>query len=516
MNNTKKHIRLMLVCFCILFVILCTYLVYVINVYGTRWFTNPYNTRISAQKDNVDAGEIRDRNGIVLAGIDAEGKRTYPQERSVRNATSHVVGDNYGQTFGAETFFAKYILGFDQSFFERVSEVFSGKAKAGSNVYLTIDANLSKFIYDMMDENYGAIVVMNYKTGEILASVSQPTFDPQYMAEYLSGERELASSGMVNRVTMGKYPPGSTFKIVTLLAALRYIDGVEDRLFTCDGPLVFDSATGRYLPDVHISEEEDKAAVAAPPDPTPGTETTPHPEGTSAAEKPKYSYVRDYQSDYHGEITLKEAFRKSCNHVFAQLAMEIGSKRMQQVAEELGFNEDFLFEDMVVYASSYEKANTDYDLAWSGVGQYTDLVTPLHMCMISAAIANDGMMMEPKLLGNVTSPQGTVTKTLATKVHSAKLSVYEQEVLQEYMFSVVESGTGTRVQIEGFDVGGKTGTAEISSDKNVKTHAWFTGFVKDDDHPIAITVILEKAGSGGSAAGPVAARILEKAIDLGY
>jgi len=514
MNNTKKHIRLMLVCFCILFGILCTYLVYVINIYGTRWFTNPYNTRISAQKENVEAGEIQDRNGIVLAASDASGKRIYPQERSVRRATSHVVGDNYGQTFGAETFFAKYILGFDQSFFERVSEVFSGKTKEGSDVSLTIDANLSEYVYDMMDENYGAIVVMNYKTGEILASVSQPTFDPKYMAEYLSGERELASSGMVNRVTMGKYPPGSTFKIVTLVAALRYIDGVEDRLFECDGPLVFDAATGKYLPDVHISEAEDKVLAAATPNPEISPEITPDP-GSPSAQTSKYSYVRDYQSDYHGEITLKEAFRKSCNHVFAQLAMEIGSKRMQQVAEELGFNEDFLFEDMVVYSSSYEKAKTDYDLAWSGVGQYTDLATPLHMCMISAAIANDGIMMEPKLLRNVISPQGTVTKTLSTKIHSAKLSVYELEVLQEYMLSVVESGTGTRVQIDGYEVGGKTGTAEISSDKNVKTHAWFTGFVKDDDHPLAIAVIMEKAGSGGSVAGPIAAKVLEKAIELG-
>ena len=94
MNNTKKYIRLMLICFAIMFAILCVYLVYVVNAYGTRWFTNPYNSRISAQKDNVDAGDIQDRNGTVLAGTDSDGNRTYSSDRSIRRATSHVVGDN--------------------------------------------------------------------------------------------------------------------------------------------------------------------------------------------------------------------------------------------------------------------------------------------------------------------------------------------------------------------------------------------------------------------------------------
>lgn len=527
--STKRHIRKMLILWCILFALLAVYLISAISAYGTRWFVNPYNSRIQAQKGSVYAGRILDRNGIVLAETDDDGDRVYASDRSVRRATSHIVGDNYGQTFGAETFYANYLLGFDQNVFERLAQAFSGEQRFGSSVALTIDAQLCDYVYDMMDDYQGAIVVMNYKTGEILASVSQPTFDPKDMGSYLEGDTEFADSAMVNRVTMGRYTPGSTFKIVTLIAALRYIPDIETRTFNCDGPLVFDLKTGGYLPDVKITAEEDLAAREAAANATPTPEATATPEVTKTPEGEttndvgatpgiveQYSVVRDYQSEYHGELTLFEAFEKSCNTTFARVAMEIGASRLKRVARELGVGEEFLFEDMVTYASFFEEADTDLDLAWSGVGQYKDLLTPLNLCMITSAIANDGVMMEPKLLRMVISTGNLATKTLSVKQYSAPLKAYEAQILQDYMIGVVAEGTGTKAQISGYDVGGKTGTAEISGDKSVKTHAWFTGFVLDDDHPLAITVVLEKAGSGGNVAAPVAGKILKKALKLGY
>ena len=152
--------------------------------------------------------------------------------------------------------FAKYLLGFDQDMADLFAETFGSATRTGSSVMLTIDGELCDYAYDLMDDYWGAVVLMNYKTGEVLCSVSQPTFDPNYMQEYIDGERELAASAMVNRVTMGKYTPGSTFKTVTLIAALRYIPGVTERTFDCDGALVFDRETGKYLPDVAVDDAE--------------------------------------------------------------------------------------------------------------------------------------------------------------------------------------------------------------------------------------------------------------------
>ena len=387
--------------------------------------------------------------------------------------------------------------------------------RVGSSVMLTIDAGLCDYAYDLMDDYWGAIVILNYKTGEVLCSVSQPTFDPNYMAQYISGEKELAASAMVNRVTMGKYTPGSTFKTVTLIAALRYLPGVTERTFDCDGALVFDKKTGKFLEDVAVDDSDFTKQDIASTDydrEKEGAEDT----GAEPDAVQKYSIVRDIQSQYHGEITLFEAYAKSCNTTFARLAMEVGADKMAKTAKDLGIGDEFLFDDMLLYASSYQKPDTQLNLAWSGVGQYKDLMTPMQMCMLTAAIANEGIMMQPRLLYKVVSRDNYVRSTQSSKVYKTILQASETAIIQEAMLSVVESGTGSQASISGYRVGGKTGSAEISSDKSVKTHAWFTGFVQDADHPLAICVILEQAGGGGSIAAPIAGKLLRRAIDLGY
>lgn len=487
--NTKRHMRRALALFTALFLLLAVYLVLAVNANRTRWFTSPYNPRIRTQRSAVMAGDILDRNGVVLATSDQDGARMYSRDRSLRLAVAHAVGDAYGQTFGAETFFAAHLLGFEQSFFQRIAGAFAGGARRGSNVSLTIDAPLCDFIAHQMEGRAGAVVVMNYKTGELLASVSSPAFDPNRMEEYLAQEASLEEGAMVNRVTAGQYTPGSTFKIITLIAALRYLPNVENRTFQCSGALVFDKETGNYLS---------------------------HVPGASLTEDENHLLLQDIDGEGHGEPTLREAFAVSCNTTFARLALEVGASRLVRTAKSLGVNANFLFSDMVAYGSKLEAGATDYEVAWSGVGQSTDIMTPLHLCMVVGAVANGGRMMEPKLLRQVATAQGSIEKTLNPQAYNAKLSAYEAGVLQEYMVAAVESGTGRRAAIGGYVIGGKTGTAEISSDKTVGTHAWFAGFVLDDDHPLAIVVILEKAGGGGSVAAPVAQNVLKKALDRGY
>ena len=160
------------------------------------------------------------------------------------------------------------------------------------------------------------------------------------------------------------------------------------------------------MPDVHISAEEDIASAE---------ENEPGMSG-------KYLVVRDYSDEYHGELDMKTAFAKSCNHVFAQLAMEVGVDRLKRVAKELGVGDDFLFDDIVTAASSLDKADTEVDLAWSGVGQYTDIMTPLHMCMIAAGVANDGVMVEPKLLKSITNSLGVSTFAFKTETYRKAMS----------------------------------------------------------------------------------------------
>lgn len=516
MKSLKKNARMILLVFLALFVVLAGYFVYALNTYGNRWLTNPYNVRLQNQKSAVIPGEILDRNRTVLAGVDEEGVREYPADRSVRKALSHVIGDNYGQTgSGAESFFANYLLGMDTNFFERMAQSFSGSKAKGSSVVLTVDAELSEYVSDVLGDYQGAAVVMNYKTGELLASVSHPMFDPKHMEAYLpesqggTGDAPEGDSSLVNRVTAGRYTPGSVFKIITAAAAIRYLPDIEERTFDCEGPLVFDYESGKYLPSVYISEEEDKQNKQK-------EQEKAAPEGEEKAAEEQYKWVRDYQSSYHGEISLKRAFAKSCNTTFARIGMELGAKRLAKMAEEFGVGTDFVFRDVVLYSSQFVKGEEEYEVAWSSVGQHKDLITPLHLCLISSAIANDGEMMEPKLLKGVINNRNYYSTYLKPKVYSEPLTEAEAQKMQELMVYAVERGTGESAMLDGLTVGGKTGTAEVSSDKSVEAHAWFTGFILDDDHPLAIAVVLEQGGSGGGKAAPAARKILKKAVELGY
>lgn len=498
MKAFRKNARAVFIVTLALFVLLCGYFVYALQTYGTRWQTNPYNVRVQNQKSSVIAGDIKDRNGVVLATTDAEGNRVYADSKTLRRALAHVTGDNYGLTgTGAESFFANYLLGMDAGLFEMIGNAFSGAKQHGSDVVLTVDAELTKYAYGLLSGYSGAIVLMNYKTGEILLMTSSPAFDPETVIEYLpdaDGNAKEDDGALVNRVTAGQYTPGSVFKIITAAAALRYIPNAMELTFECGGPLAFDKATGAFLEDVDTTPQEDK-------------ENRTNPDFV-----PEYLYVRDYQSSYHDSLTLKQAFAKSCNVSFSRLSMLLGAERISSMARAFGIGEDFTFSDVALYPSSYVKGANQYETAWSAVGQHKDIMTPLNLCMISAAIANDGVMMEPKLLKRVVNSANYITNSLKTTVYSTPLTKAEAELMRELMEAVVKSGTGTSAAISGYTVGGKTGTAQTGK---AEDDAWFTGFVYDDDHPYAIAVIIEQGGSGGGVAAPIAQKVLKKAIALG-
>lgn len=468
MKELRRNARLICLILLLLFAAMIAYFCYSVYFYGGRWFANPYNSRLSNQKQTVQAGSIYDSQGNVLAYSDSDGLRHYSSDRSVRLATSHVVGDNGSKVAsGAETFFAQYLLGFHSSAFDRVVSAVTGERARGDDVYLTISAELSAYIAEQFPDGYaGAVAVLNYKTGDTLALVSMPNFDPQNVAAALEDE---SAGALVNRATQGLYTPGSTFKIVTLASALENLPDAAGRVFNCTGTLPVD-----------------------------------------------YTTVTEAGGAAHGRQTLVQAFSNSCNNAFASLALELDYTLLGQTAERFGFNDNFLFRDMVVYNSSYptDEQSQD-DLAWSGVGQGRVLVTPLHLALIAGSVANEGVMMEPRLLSRVVSPSGTARSLSGARVYTRTMQPETAEVIKSYMISTVTSGTARRAAVSGVTVGGKTGSAEVSDDKSVETHALFVGFVEDEDYPYAICVVVEHGGSGGSVAAPLAGKILSRAIALG-
>ena len=463
--NVKKNMKLIIVIFVMIFVSMIVYLGYSVSVYGQRWFASPYNPRLENIKSNVTPGSILDAQGEKLAWTE-DGERRYVSDKNMRQALSHVVGDNYGMTQGAELLYAKYLFGFDSSFLDRLDEIFNQKERRGNDVQLTIDANLTESISDYMGSNQGAAVVLNYKTGEILASVSKPNFDPLDIKDYADDNE---STVLFNRATMGRYPPGSTFKIITTAAVLENPE-LELEEYTCTGETI-------------INGKEVSCAGG----------------------------------EVHGKVDLHKAFTVSCNTYFATQALKLGANRLNEAAESCGYNYDFLFNDLVLYESEYQVSSEETDVALSGIGQYKDLVTPLHAAMIAGAVANDGVMMQPRMLAAVISPSGKQTYTSSAKTFKTAVSADLAEELKEMMFDVVKSGTGTAAAMENYQVAGKTGTAEYNDeDGKLREHGWFVGFIDSDEHPLAVAVILEGVGSGGRNAAPVAKKALDRAIDLGY
>lgn len=467
MKELRRNARLIGLILLALFAAMAAYFCYSVYFYGGRWFANSYNPRISNQKQSVIAGTIYDQAGTVLAYTDSDGTRHYAQDQKTRLSVSHVVGDNASKVSGgAETFFAQYLLGFNSSVFERVYDAIAGEKQRGDDIHLTISAGLSTYIAQQFPSGKsGAVAVVNYKTGDVLALSSFPNFDPENIESALEDE---TAGALVNRATQGLYTPGSTFKIITLASALENLVNAAGRIFNCTGTLAVDQTT-----------------------------------------------VTEAGGTAHGRQTLVQAFSNSCNNAFASLALELGYEKLGQTAENFRFNDNFLFRDMVVYNSSYPiDGKGQDDLAWSGVGQGRVLVSPLHMALIAGAVANDGVMMEPRLLSSVITPKGTSRSLAGAKAYARVMQSDTAEVIKNYMISTVSGGTARKAAVKGVTVGGKTGSAEVSDDKTVETHALFVGFVEDAAYPYAICVVVEHGGSGGSVAAPLAAKVLAHAISL--
>ncbi|MBM7855748.1 peptidoglycan glycosyltransferase [Desulfohalotomaculum tongense] len=459
-NNIGK-----LGCFLVaLLIVLIFYLSYVQLETGPRLAAHPKNQRVLEQISITQRGNIYDRNRIPLAEtrwVDNHRQRFYP----FKNETCHLVGYTskiYGIT-GLEAAYSKQLLGLTAAgrFINLVRKI-QGKPPAGEDLVLTLDIKLQHLAAELLAETNkpGALVVLDPRTGAVLAAVSQPSFDPNNLEEQWKALINNRDAPLLNRAFQGAYPPGSVMKLITAAGALS-AGYTGEEMFHCPGYLMVD---GYKLADNGV----------------------------------------------HGNINIIEAIVVSCNKVFGKLGLDLGKKNFMQTAEKFGFKQDFnLSLEVRPSTISSDRDMDEKELASAAIGQGELLVSPLHMALVSATIANDGVMMQPYLVQEVISPSGQVLYHHKPSVMQRAASSTVCAAIRKAMIASVERGTGKAARIKNVAVAGKTGTAE---NEHGQPHAWFVAFAPAHQPRVAVAVIIENGGSGGAVAAPIAKRVIIEAL----
>ncbi|MCX7711294.1 MAG: penicillin-binding transpeptidase domain-containing protein [Clostridia bacterium] len=461
MNINRKIVHALIV-ISILFLSLIIYLTYFELFTKDKVIASSYNRRQFETEEKTLRGSIQDRNGTVLASSALEKEqqvRKYPYGPLY----SHVIGYN-SKIYGKSLLEAKYndfLLGLNQiSMVFGLRDKLSGNMKTGNNLQLTLDHKLQDKASKLLAGRKGAIVAIQPKTGEILAMVSEPDFDPndQKLVKNWGKMVESKDAPFLSRAAQGLYNPGSTFKILISAAAVE--KGMADRLF------------------------EDK--------------------GITVIDGKKFS---NFNGEAHGKINLKTALAFSSNTVFSQVGVELGEGTLRDMAGRVGIGKDIGFDIPVSESIFPYSSMSKTDMASVGIGQGKMMVTPLHMAMIAAGVANEGQMMKPILVSKITTNDGRTIRNQKPSELYNMMSKETAAAVKEMMQEVVEKGTGRNAAIKGVKVAGKTGTAEnefTGREKN-REHAWFVAFAPADKPQIAVAVVLEYSGStGGSIAAPIA------------
>ncbi len=462
----NKQIKTVTTIFIILFCILIGNVSYIILVRGPTLASHQANTRVTEKELNAERGEIITSDDVVLATSKRAGsryKRTYPEGQ----LAAHIVGYSSSkyEKAGIEKAYNDTLLGYTNlSFIEDLIKKFEKDNTKGNSVILTIDSKLQKQAEEDLSGKTGAVVALDPKTGAVLAMASSPSFNPSEIDEKWKVIEDRPDAPLVNRAIQGSYPPGSSFKIITTSAA------IEEQLYTPDDTF-YDEGIYEVL-------------------------------GTT---------IRNYGDRTFGEVTFRDALEMSINTVFAQIGLTIGADRLVEFSNRFGFNKKTDF-DLPVKESSIPNPRSmdEVDVAWSAIGQAKVLVTPLEMAMATATIANNGALMQPYVVEEIRNPKGQIIKQYGNEKIRDAISAQTAETVSYMMVGVVEDGTGAVIQMDEYQVGAKTGTAEIGTQG--ETHAWFVAFAPANDPVIAVAVIVEKGGRGGEAAGPIARRIVELAV----
>lgn len=450
--------------FSLVFIAMMGYYIHFVQTKGQDMINSSYNSRQKLLTAKNTRGTIYSADGQVLAETvtfeSGNEVRNYPYE----NLFAHVVGFSTKGKTGIEAQANPYLIQSNIALSSKIENEVAGVKNPGDNVYTSLRTDLQEIASKSLGVSKGAVIVSNVKTGEILAMVSKPDFNPCTIVEdwdkYLE---DNTSSVLLNRATQGIYPPGSTFKIVTALAYLREHQGnYENYFYNC---------TGSY----RYGE----------------------------------SKIGCYHGTVHNGVDLVKSFAKSCNCSFANMGIELNRTIYHDTIMDLGFNQSL----PVDFNYNQSKLTVDENVAGEDMiqisfGQGSVQMTPLHLHLITNAIAGGGNYMKPQLLKKVESVEGDVIKEFKPQAYKELMTSEEAETLRMLMKEVVEQGTATKLKGLEYTAAGKTGSAEYNKVKE-DSHAWFTGFAPAEDPEISVTIIVERIGSGGDYAVPIAKRIFD-------
>ncbi|RRD60330.1 penicillin-binding protein 2 [Leucobacter sp. OH1287] len=465
MNKPLKNLtRTVLLMFVALFVALTA--VQVVQADELR--ANPLNERTTRNAFKVERGTILVGGEPIATAVPTDDLYQFRREYANGPLYAPVTGyfSNYQGATGIEQALNSELSGLHNSqFFDRISRILTGQDPQGSSVELTLDPVAQQAAYEALGEMRGAVVVMDYETGKILALVSTPSYDPNLLSgndnntiitNYQALEEDPGKP-LVNRAIAGDtYHPGSTYKLLTAAAAIESGKATASSTF------------------------DDKAELTLP--------------GSSSVMRNASQGV----CENGDKVSLETALIRSCNIPFAELAISMEAGAVSDLAKSFGFDESFTI-PMRVTASASPTPNGDAQKALSAIGQLDVRATPLQMAIVSATIANGGKMVEPTLVDRVISPDLRTEQESEITVLGNPISESTASVLGDMMRKTVSDANGTAklAAIDGVAVAGKTGTAENGTAANGQPNPytlWFTGFAEKDDKKLAIAVVVEDGG----------------------
>lgn len=454
--------------FTMMFALLVANLTYIQVFKADYYQTLPNNNHTIAKSAKVQRGAIIAADGATLTESVKQSDGTYARTYPQGNVATHTVGylsSQYGAS-GIEATMNQTLTGHsDYSTWSSAINAMAGIETPGSSVVLTINSQMQKAAEQALQGHRGAIVVLNPSTGAVLAKASNPSFDYNDIGAAMSGN----NASLVDRATQTLYTPGSTFKIVSLAAALD------------SGVATLDS-TYRAPASIEIGGAK----------------------------------VTNIDGEAWSSLSLKEALTYSVNTVFGQLGQQVGASKLVSYSDAFGYGQKLGQDFSTVASLMPDPAQmTEWETAWSAVGQPVGQhsspagpqTTVMQNAVVAAAIANKGVVMNPYVVDHILTPEGATSSTTKPKSLGQAVSAQTAQQIGEAMLDVVNDGTGTGAQVSGVKVAGKTGTAEVSSNT---ANSLFIGFAPYDQPTVAISVCIE--GSEGERMVGVAAGVAGKVL----
>lgn len=460
--------------FTALFAVLIGNLTYIQVIKAADYQDMPSNNHTINKARYIKRGSIITSDGVTLAESLQQEDGTYARSYPNGNLAAHVVGyysQQYGTT-GIEASQNDTLTGSkDYSSWQNALNSLAGLTEPGNSVQLTIDSRIQKAAEQALSGRTGAIVVLDPRTGAVLAWASSPTYDNTNIDQTLANANQSgADSSMYDRATQALYTPGSTFKVITLASALENGVATLDTTYKSPGRMEIGGADV-----VNIDEAS------------------------------------------HGTITLDKAFAYSANTVFGQVANQVGASNLVATARAFGYGQK-LGIDFSTAASIMPDPDqmSEWELAWAGAGQPVGQghtpgpqTTTMQNAVMAAAIANNGIAMNPYVVAQTLSPDGAVIKTTQSRSLGQAVSATTAEGVKKAMLDVVENGSGSAAAVPGVKVAGKTGTAETNSSS---PNSAFVGFAPYDTPTVAISVMLEQRTESEQSAAAVAGQVLQVAL----